>query len=223
VAERYLSRRHSPAGAADNSLHPELEDYPDSRPGLVALVSCAGDGAPLDVQRTFLRHDGAGKAAVEFPTSTLGWRHRNGAIRLGEPDDVLLLGTTVEGCLLAMQETGIAAWVTLTKYAAPGFAPPNGLPPGPRRDPARRRRGGGVRLSQSPGPGVCRTPGRGLAPAPAGPACPRPCPPCPLHAYAPACLPGLGCSGFRAPDFPRSGHGILCGRRRPLKAQAEAT
>ena len=224
VAETYLARRGIRLPVPPTiRFHPELEDYPDSRPGLVALVSCAGDGAPLDVQRTFLRHDGAGKAAVEFPTSTLGWRHRNGVIRLGEPDDVLLLGTTVEGCLLAMQETGIAAWVMLAKYAAPGFAPPNGLPPkvrdvillddgeeaGSGCPKARARAYAGLQVAGW----HLRQQGRRVHVL---------CPPCPLHAHAPAGLPGLGCSGFRAPDFPRSGHGILCGRRRPLKAQAEA-
>jgi hypothetical protein len=129
VAERYLAR-HGICLPVPSTVrfHPSLEDYPDSRPGLLALVT-AGDGAPIDVQRTFLRPDGTDKAAVEFPTSTLGWWRWPGTIRLGEPGDALLLGTSLEDCLLAQQETGIPAWVLPTKYAAPGFIHPSGLPP----------------------------------------------------------------------------------------------
>jgi hypothetical protein len=67
AGERYLARHGIRLPVPSTvRFHPSLEDYPDSRPGLVALVT-AGDGAPLDVQRTFLRPDGTDKAAVEFP------------------------------------------------------------------------------------------------------------------------------------------------------------
>jgi hypothetical protein len=129
VAERYLARHGICLPVPPTvRFHPSLEAWPDSRPGLVALVT-AGDGAPIDVQRTLLRPDGTDKAAVEFPTSTLGWWRWPGTIRLGEPGDALLLGTTLEGCLAAQQATGVAAWVLLTKYAAPGFVHPSGLSP----------------------------------------------------------------------------------------------
>jgi DNA primase len=224
VAETYLARRGVRLPVPPTiRFHPELEDYPDNRPGLVALATCAGDGAPIDVQRTLLRHDGAGLAAVEFPTSTLGWQHRNGVIRLGEPSTVLLLGTTLEGCLAAQQETDVPAWVMLAKYASPGFTPPNGLPPKVRHvillDDAEEARSTCPKARALAYAGLqaagwhLRQLGKHVHVL---------CPPCPLHAHAPASLPGLGCSGFRAPDFPRSGHGILCGRRRPLKARAEA-
>ena len=72
---------------------------------MVALVTHGADGTPLAIHRTFLARDGSGKAPVDPPKMMLG-PCRGGAVRLGEPGDVLMVGEGIETCLAAMQATG---------------------------------------------------------------------------------------------------------------------
>ena len=82
-------------------------------PAMVALVTRGADDAPLAIHRTFLSHDGAGKAPVDPQKMMLG-PCRGGAVRLGVPGDVLMVGEGIETCLAAMQATGHAAWAALS-------------------------------------------------------------------------------------------------------------
>jgi len=80
---------------------------------MVALVSRGPDDIPLAVHRTFLARDGSGKAPVEPQKMMLG-PCRGGAVRLGNPGDVLMVGEGIETCLAAMQATGNPAWAALS-------------------------------------------------------------------------------------------------------------
>ena len=85
----------------------------DYLPVMVALVTSGVDGTPLGIHRTFLDPIGAGKASVATPKMMLGPVH-GGAVRLAEPDDVLMVGEGIETCLAVMQATGLPAWAALS-------------------------------------------------------------------------------------------------------------
>ncbi|PAP91796.1 DUF7146 domain-containing protein [Mesorhizobium wenxiniae] len=82
-------------------------------PAMVALVTHGATGSPIAVHRTFLARDGGGKAPVDPAKMMLG-PCRGGAIRLGEPGAVLMIGEGIETCLAAMQATGNTAWAALS-------------------------------------------------------------------------------------------------------------
>jgi hypothetical protein len=82
-------------------------------PGIVALVTQGSDNTPLAVHRTFLARDGAGKAPVD-PQKMMFGPCRGGAVRLGTPSGVLMIGEGIETCLAAMRATGNAAWAALS-------------------------------------------------------------------------------------------------------------
>lgn len=89
--------------------------HPSGRiwPCMVALVTRGADETPLAIHRTFLARDGQGKAPVE-PTKMMLGPCRAGAVRLGDPSDVLMIGEGIETCLAAMQTTGHPAWAALS-------------------------------------------------------------------------------------------------------------
>jgi len=82
-------------------------------PTMVSLVTHGAHGKPLGVHRTFLAHDGHGKAPVEQAKMMLG-PCRGGMVRLAEPHDVLMVGEGIETCLAAMQASGRPAWAALS-------------------------------------------------------------------------------------------------------------
>jgi putative DNA primase/helicase len=82
-------------------------------PGMVALVTHGSDNAPLAIHRTFLARDGDGKAPVDPQKMMLG-PCRGGAVQLGTPNGVLMVGEGIETCLAAMRATGNAAWAALS-------------------------------------------------------------------------------------------------------------
>jgi hypothetical protein len=82
-------------------------------PCMVALVTHGDDDTPMAIHRTFLAREGQGKAPVEPAKMMLG-PCRGGAVRLGEPGEVLMIGEGIETCLAAMQATGHPAWVALS-------------------------------------------------------------------------------------------------------------
>jgi len=82
-------------------------------PAMVALVTNGTDGAPVAIHRTFLARDGGGKAPVDPQKMMLG-PTRGGAVRLGEPGKVLMVGEGIETCLAAMQASGHPAWAALS-------------------------------------------------------------------------------------------------------------
>ena len=102
------------------------------------------DGTPIAIHRTFLARDGGGKAPVDPQKMMLG-PCRGGAVRLGEPGDVLMVGEGIETCLAAMQATGHPAWAALSTS---GLRDARSAGRRARRDRARRwrrtRRSGGA-------------------------------------------------------------------------------
>jgi hypothetical protein len=82
-------------------------------PTMVALVTRGCDDKPIGIHRTFLARDGNGKAPVDPVKMMLG-PCRGGAVRLAEPQDVLMVGEGIETCLAAMQASGRPAWAALS-------------------------------------------------------------------------------------------------------------
>jgi hypothetical protein len=80
---------------------------------MVALVTCGENGNPSGIHRTFLAVDGNAKAPVEPAKMMLG-PCRGGAVRLGPPGDLLMIGEGIETCLAAMQASGNATWAALS-------------------------------------------------------------------------------------------------------------
>ena len=82
-------------------------------PAMVALVTRGVDGEPIGIHRTFLARDGNAKAPVEPAKMMLG-PCRGGAVRLADPDKMLMVGEGIETCLAAMQASGVPAWAALS-------------------------------------------------------------------------------------------------------------
>jgi putative DNA primase/helicase len=80
---------------------------------MVALVTRGEDDTPLAIHRTFLAPDGTGKAPVN-PQKMMFGPCRDGAVRLGLPRSVLMVGDGIESCLAAMLATGNPAWAALS-------------------------------------------------------------------------------------------------------------
>ncbi len=89
--------------------HPSGEIWPC----MVALVSQGDEDKPLAIHRTFLAREGQAKAPVEPAKMMLG-PCRGGAVRLGPPGEVLMVGEGIETCLAAMLTTGNPAWAALS-------------------------------------------------------------------------------------------------------------
>src|SRR4029077_1831275 len=89
-------------------------------PAMVALVTHGATGSSIAVHRTFLARDGGGKAPVDPAKMMLG-PCRGGAVRLGEPGAVLMVGEGIETCLAAMLATGYPAWAALSTSGLRGL------------------------------------------------------------------------------------------------------
>ncbi len=115
VVERYLGSRGFTLPSPERlRFHPGLKHPAGGTwPAMVALVTNGVDDAPMAVHRTFIAHDGRGKAQVTPQRMMLG-PCRGGAVRLGSVDDLLLVGEGIESCLAAMQATGRVAWAALS-------------------------------------------------------------------------------------------------------------
>src|SRR5262249_26472682 len=95
-------------------------------PAMVALVTHGVDGAPMGIHRTFLAHDGSGKAPVDPEQMTLG-PCRGGVVRLAEPGSMLMVGEGIETCLSVMQATGNPAWSALSTSGLRGLDLPHDI------------------------------------------------------------------------------------------------
>jgi putative DNA primase/helicase len=82
-------------------------------PSMIGLVTTGTDNRPVGIHRTFLNEAANGKAEVT-PNKMLLGPSRGGAVRLGPPQDTLLIGEGIETCLAAMQATGMTAWAALS-------------------------------------------------------------------------------------------------------------
>lgn len=97
-------------------FHAALRHHPTATawPAMIALVTGAG-GAPVAIHRTYLAHDGKGKAAVTPQKMTLG-PSRAGAVRLGEIQHgkSLAISEGVETGLSVAQACGFPVWAALS-------------------------------------------------------------------------------------------------------------
>jgi putative DNA primase/helicase len=95
-------------------FHPDLK-HPCGGvwPAMVGLVTLDGTGAPIAAHRTFLAHNGHGKAPLDPAKMMLG-PCRGGVVRLGAPAGPLMVGEGIETCLAAMRATRNPAWAALS-------------------------------------------------------------------------------------------------------------
>ena len=87
LVETYLaSRGLNLSMPASIRFHPDLK-HPDggSFPCMVALITHIESQTPEAIHRTFLAHDGKGRAAIDPAEMALG-EYKGCVVRLGEPD-----------------------------------------------------------------------------------------------------------------------------------------
>jgi hypothetical protein len=99
--------------------HPALSDLVSgyTGPALVALVTDAETGAEINLHRTWLRHDGAGKAPIDTPRRLLKGHPARGVIRLWPDAEVtlgLVLGEGIESCLAAARAGLVPVWAAIS-------------------------------------------------------------------------------------------------------------
>ena len=126
LVETYLASR-----GLNLSMHASIRFHPDlehsdggSFPCMVSLITHIENQTPEAIHRTFLAHDGKGRAHIDPAEMALG-EYKGCVIRLGEPDKKLILGRSIEKCLLAMQEKGLPAWAHLHSSSATIKPPPS--------------------------------------------------------------------------------------------------
>ena len=122
--EQYLVRRGIPVGiiAQVNDVrgHPALDYYRDDGamvavPAMVALIRNA-KGQPVSIHRTYFGSAGTDKKIMPTLETITG-----GCIRLGEPDDTLVLAEGIETALAAWALTGYPAWATISAHGLAEF------------------------------------------------------------------------------------------------------
>ena len=96
-------------------FHPVLKHFPSGKtyPGMIGLIAHGVNETHMAIQRTYLSRDGKGKAPIESNKMMLG-TSRGGVIKLGEPDDLLMVGEGIETCLSAMASTGHPVWAAMS-------------------------------------------------------------------------------------------------------------
>jgi hypothetical protein len=87
--------------------HPSGEYHP----AMIALVTRGIDGVPIAIHRTFLVNY---RGVVPQPKKMMLGPCRGGAVRLGEPGDLLLVSEGIETGLSVMQATGLPVWASLS-------------------------------------------------------------------------------------------------------------
>ena len=127
VAAYLRSRGLVLPASSDLRFHPGLK-HPSGAiwPAMVALVTHGESGVAIAIHRTYLARDGAGKAPVDPAKMMLG-PCRGGAVRLAQPDTLLMVGEGIETCLSAMQATGHPAWAALSTSGLRSLDLPRGV------------------------------------------------------------------------------------------------
>jgi hypothetical protein len=96
------------------------------RPALIAAVT-DGAGALQGVHRTWLAHDGKGKAAVKTQRRAMGHLLGN-AVRLTPHEDILVVGEGIETMLsLSEAASGLPVWAALSSGHLGAVQLPEGL------------------------------------------------------------------------------------------------
>jgi len=106
---------------AQSLKHPSGDHWP----AMVCAVQAA-DGRFLGVHRTFLAHDGSGKAPVSPAKMSLG-PISGGAVHLGPAADGMLVGEGIESTLAGMQVSGRPGWAALSTSGMKALVLPGGV------------------------------------------------------------------------------------------------
>jgi putative DNA primase/helicase len=86
-------------------------------PALVALVTDVDTREPINLHRTWLQHDGSGKAPIDKPRRLLKGHRSRGVVRLWPDAEVtmgLVVGEGLETCLAAARAGLTPCWSTLS-------------------------------------------------------------------------------------------------------------
>jgi putative DNA primase/helicase len=86
-------------------------------PALVALVTDLESAKPINLHRTWLQHDGSGKAPIEKPRRLLKGHRSRGVVRIWPDTEVtmgLVVGEGIETCLAAARAGLTPCWSTLS-------------------------------------------------------------------------------------------------------------
>jgi putative DNA primase/helicase len=114
-ADTYLAGRGLPELAHTDALRFRSYCPHPSRHWLPAMLALVVDvtGAPIGIHRTYLQHDGRGKADVDPVKASLGpvW---GGAIRLHSIAAELVIGEGIESSASAGQLLGLPAWAAIS-------------------------------------------------------------------------------------------------------------
>jgi putative DNA primase/helicase len=96
-------------------FHPDLKHANSGRsfPAMVGVVSQWPSRELIGLHRTFLAHDGTGKADVE-PTKMMAGKCKNGAVRLAPVGETLAIAEGIETGLSVQQATGLPTWAALS-------------------------------------------------------------------------------------------------------------
>lgn len=99
--------------------HPALSDLVSgyTGPALVVLVTDAETGEPINLHRTWLQHNGAGKAPIDKPRRLLKGHPSRGVIRLWPDAEVtmgLVIGEGIETCLAAARAGLTPVWSAIS-------------------------------------------------------------------------------------------------------------
>lgn len=117
IAETYMREARSITCALPPILrfHPACWHWSAQRiPAMVALIE-GGDG--IAVHRTYLRHDGSGKAGLDGGDKLMLGPARGGAVRVSSAQGPLLVGEGIETTLSALAlygKTNAGAWAALS-------------------------------------------------------------------------------------------------------------
>ena len=134
LADTYLRSRGITQGGTMSALrfHPKCWHRDEGqtrsipRPALIAAVT-DGAGALQGVHRTWLAHDGEGKAAVKTQRRAMGHLLGN-AVRLTPHDDILVIGEGIETMLsLSEAAPGLPVWAALSSGHLGAVLLPEGL------------------------------------------------------------------------------------------------
>jgi putative DNA primase/helicase len=119
VASKYLAVRQCRAPTAADVRWMDPSPPKDQHPCMAALVTDALTGAPMSLQRTWLRFDGTDKADVERQRQFL-WAHAKagGVVRLDEHSGVL---GVAEGIETALSIDTVPMWAALDAGNLQGF------------------------------------------------------------------------------------------------------
>lgn len=127
IAERYLKHRAVQVLADLPALrfHPAMTSLEDRlrRPALLSAI-VGDDGDLQGVEITLLSPDGSAKASLNTPRRIVG-RMMGGAVRLGEPDDRLIVGEGVMSVASASCALRLPAWALLGAHNLALFTPPS--------------------------------------------------------------------------------------------------